>query len=120
MINEIISRELETFRQEILQMITASSEIKKKEILPLEALENNAKTQGISALQKNISTSSVAYAIAQKIAQNGTKNLDANQVGFIAGVVTPERIQQIIDKASVLCLNQITGSIIQQLKEIKP
>jgi hypothetical protein len=64
---------------------------------PSEAIEQWIKRKGISArIKGDISTGSLAYLIARKIARQGWKPKKGNE--DIAGqVATPQRIQQIMD-----------------------
>lgn len=65
---------------------------------PSEAIEQWLKDKGIAAqLEKEISVSSLAFLIARKIAREGWTRKDHGGTQLISSVVTPRRMQQIID-----------------------
>lgn len=72
--------------------------------------------KGIAArLGKEISVSSLAFLIARKIARMGWQP-PAGQEDFIARVVTPARIQQIIDKVAPVYLDTLAQQFFDSLK----
>jgi hypothetical protein len=64
---------------------------------PSKAIEQWIKDKGI---QSKISVTSLAFLIARKIAREGWKREKFGGVELISQVVTPQRIQSIIDKFS--------------------
>lgn len=85
---------------------------------PSEAIEKWIIAKGIAAnLEKKISISSLAFLIARKIAREGWKRERFGGVDLIGEVVTPERIQQIIDKVSDIYIADFSNEIINYLKE---
>jgi hypothetical protein len=85
---------------------------------PSEAIEGWIKAKGLAArLEKDMSVSSLAYLIARKIAREGWQP-QPNQKNMIDSVVTPERIQAIIDKAGGLYINEISAEVTNFLKTI--
>ncbi|RWW99699.1 hypothetical protein [Flavobacterium cerinum] len=81
---------------------------------PSEAIEQWLKDKGIaSRLEKEISITSLAYLIARKIGREGWKR---QGTPLVRSVVTPERIQQIIDKISEDQLNDFTATILTYFK----
>lgn len=66
---------------------------------PREAIEQWIRDKGIaSRLEGKITVSSLAYLIARKIAREGWRREEYGGVELISEVVTPERIQKIIDR----------------------
>lgn len=69
---------------------------------PREAIEQWIRDKGIaSKLEGKITVSSLAYLIARKIAREGWRREEYGGVELISEVVTPERIQKIIDRIEV-------------------
>lgn len=80
---------------------------------PGEAIEQWIVAKGIaSRLEKEITLSSLAFLIARKIAREGWKR----QNGIVDSVVTPERIQQVIDKVGPAFIMEFSKSIVTYLK----
>ena len=67
------------------------------------------KTRGIKPLEEGMKLSSLAYLIARKIHKEGTNRSDWLRV--YEQVITPERIQKIIRRVSVLNVNRIVSEI---------
>ena len=85
---------------------------------PSEAIEQWIKAKGIAGeIEKGISVSSLAFLIARKIGREGWKP-DGDTESIIESVVTPRRIQQIIDKGGEICLEEITNTILDHLKAV--
>ena len=85
---------------------------------PLKAIEQWIKDKGIQGMARNISVSSLAFLIARKIAKEGTRYYQKGGTDLVESVITPERIQQIIDKVSEINLNYIVNGLVEQLKEV--
>lgn len=85
---------------------------------PSEAIMQWIKDKGIaSRIEGEMSISSLAFLIARKIAREGWKRQQYGGVELISQVVTPERIQSIIDKLSDIYVTDFTTDIINYLKE---
>ena len=83
---------------------------------PSAAIEQWIKDKGIAnRIEGDISISSLAFLIARKIARKGWNREQYGGTELISSVVTPERIQHIIDKASQQELEQFTTNITVQL-----
>lgn len=83
---------------------------------PSSVIEQWIKDKGIaSQIEKSISISSLAFLIARKIGREGWKRQGYGGVELITQVVTPERIQAIIDKMSDVYLPNFTNEIINYL-----
>jgi hypothetical protein len=67
-----------------------------------EAIEQWIKDKGIaSRIEGEISVSSLAFLIVRKIMREGWKREEYGGVNLITQVITPERIQQIIDRIGI-------------------
>lgn len=67
-----------------------------------EAIEQWIKDKGIAnRIEGEISVSSLAFLIVRKIMREGWKREEYGGVNLITQVITPERIQQIIDRIGV-------------------
>ena len=81
---------------------------------PSEAIEQWLKEKGIAArLEKEITVTSLAFLIARKIGREGWKR---DGTPLVSSIVTPERIQQIIDKIGEEQLNTFTATILSHFK----
>jgi hypothetical protein len=68
---------------------------------PSKAIEQWIRDKGLaSRIEGKISISSLAFLIARKIAREGWRRQSYGGVELISEVVTPERIQAIIDRVS--------------------
>lgn len=83
---------------------------------PIAAIEKWINDKGISAL--DISVSSLAFLIARKIAREGTEIFQKGGTDLVDSVITPERIQGIIDKVGRFYINEFTLNITNILKEV--
>lgn len=84
---------------------------------PIKAIEQWITNKGIPV--ENIKISSLAFLIARKIAKEGTRRYQNNGTPpFIDAVITPERIQQIIDKVGASLAYQIKSHILLELNQI--
>jgi len=87
---------------------------------PSEAIEQWLIAKGIAArLEKDISVSSLAYLIARKIGREGWNREQHGGTQLISSVVTPERIQRIIDTIGESQLNEFTSKISDYLNILK-
>ena len=84
---------------------------------PSEAIEAWIIKKGIAArLQNNMTVSSLAFLIARKIARYGWRPKQGSDT-IIDGVVTPQRIQQILDKVGESYLTDFSTQIINYLNQ---
>ena len=67
---------------------------------PIEAIEQWIVDKGIQFIEEEISRKSLAFLIARKIAQQGWDRAGRGGVDLISEVITPKRIQSILDKVS--------------------
>ncbi|ALM49337.1 hypothetical protein AMR72_10790 [Flavobacterium psychrophilum] len=87
---------------------------------PSEAIEQWLKDKGIAnRLEKNMTISSLAFLIARKIGREGWNRNTNGGTNLISSVVTPERIQQILDKIGECQLNEFTLKISDYLDTLQ-
>ena len=67
--------------------------------------------KGIKPLDDKISISSLAFLIARKIAREGTEYFKQGGTDLIEAVITPERIQRIINRVSTFQIDSFTSEI---------
>lgn len=85
---------------------------------PSEAIVNWIETKGIaSQIENEISITSLAFLIARKIGREGWQP-ETTGSDIIAQVVTPQRIQQVIDRVSTPLVTEFCDDIINFLKQI--
>jgi len=86
---------------------------KKGKMPPVKAIEEWIKKKGIRPIEQNMKINSLAWAIAKSIAKKGTD--EARHLKVYEKVITPERINNIIEKVSQfnvnLFINEITASL---------
>ena len=78
---------------------------------PVEAI-----AKWIQAL--DVSASSLAFLIARKISQEGTEYFKQGGTDLIDSVITPQRIQSIIDKVSQFYVNDFVLNVTNELKAL--
>ena len=83
---------------------------------PVEAIAKWIDDKGIQAL--DISVSSLAFLIARKISQEGTEYFKQGGTDLIDSVVTPKRIQSIIDKVSQFYVDDFVLNVTNELKAL--
>jgi len=84
---------------------------------PSQAIEQWIKDKGIaSRIEGKISISSLAFLIARKIGREGWKRQEHGGVDLINQVVTPERIQKILDRISDIYVVNFTNDLINVLQ----
>jgi hypothetical protein len=83
---------------------------------PSEAIEAWIRQKGIATkIEKGMSIQTLAYLIARKIGREGWKPKPENQK-LIDDLVTPQRIQQILDKVGAVHITDFTTQIINLFK----
>jgi hypothetical protein len=85
---------------------------------PISAIEQWIKDKPINFIETEISISSLAFLIARKIATEGTKYFQQGGTDLIQSVVTPERIQRILDSVGNAYIQPIVSGLISQLQSI--
>lgn len=87
---------------------------------PSEAIEQWIKDKGIAArLEKGMTVSSLAFLIGRKIGREGWNRHNHGGTQLISSVVTPERIQQIIDKIGESQITEFTAKIYDYLNTLQ-
>ena len=86
---------------------------------PLDALRKWVVDKGIvSRTAKQSKINSIAYLIARKIAQNGTKYHQQGGTELVDSVITPQRMQDIIDKIGAELTLTFVSKIEKQFQQI--
>jgi len=80
---------------------------------PIQAIKKWIEQKGIQPIKDNITTTSLAWAIAKKIAREGTNK--ENHLKIYEKVITPQRIDEIIKKVSVFNVTQFTNELTASL-----
>ena len=87
---------------------------------PINAIIQWINDKGIAQrIQNEISVSSLAFLIARKIAREGWKRQGFGGVNLISDVVTPQRMQNIIDIYGDKVAIDYTTEIVKLIKEIE-
>ena len=86
---------------------------------PIQALKDWIVDKGIvNQIKGNITVTSLAFAIATKIAKQGWKRKDHGGVELISKIITPQRIQKIIDMVGAELALTLVKTITIELKKI--
>ncbi|WP_456867082.1 hypothetical protein [Galbibacter sp. BG1] len=83
---------------------------------PIEAIEKWIEAKGIQPLEEKMTTSTLAFLIARKIGKEGTNK--ANHLYVYDEVITPERIQSIIDRLSEFNAQLFVNEVTITIKEV--
>jgi len=87
------------------------------EFPPVKQIEKWLYDKGIKPIEDEMKLSSLAFLIARKIAQEGTKYFKQGGTDLVESVVTPERIQSILDKVKGVNAETFTQVIVREFKE---
>ena len=85
----------------------------------LKAIEEWIDDKGIKPLEEKLSISSLAYLIARKIHREGYDRKEHGGLELVSSVITPERIQRIIDRVSEFNVNSFVSDIENIFKEFE-
>ena len=86
---------------------------------PIFAIKQWIVDKGIvSNIRGNISVGSLAFLIARKIAQSGTKYFQQGGTDLVDAVVTPKRMQGIIDMVGNEAVISLVGKLENEFKKI--
>lgn len=77
---------------------------------PIEAIERWIEAKGIKPIEDNMTTSTLAYLIARKIAKEGTRK--ENNLPIYTAVITPQRIEEILKRIDHLNANSFIAEIV--------
>lgn len=83
---------------------------------PIKMIEKWIYDKGITP--NGISYSSLAFLIARKIAKEGTEYFKQGGTDLVEAVITPQRIQSILDKVSEFQISSFSSEIKGILKQI--
>lgn len=86
---------------------------------PIRAIEEWIISKGIKPISDNIKISSLAFLIARKIQKEGTRYFKQGGTDLIDSVITPERMQHIMNRISTLYVTTFTSDIINLMKDFK-
>lgn len=86
---------------------------------PVEMIRRWVVDKGIAVIQESAAISSLAFLIARKIAREGTNYFKQGGTDLIEAVITPERIQSIIDKVTEFYISDFTIGVTRQLQNLK-
>ncbi|TYP71493.1 hypothetical protein [Aquimarina intermedia] len=84
---------------------------------PIKKIEQWIYDKNIS-IEGKISISSLAFLIARKIAKEGTEYFKKGGTDLVESVITPERIQRIIDRVTEFHVSSFTSEINGLLKKM--
>lgn len=74
--------------------------------------------KGIKPLNDRMRYSTLAFLIARKIGREGTKYFQQGGTDLVSSVITPERIQNILDRVADFNISMFTGKISDILNNI--
>jgi hypothetical protein len=78
---------------------------------PVKAIEQRIIDKGIQPFDSNLKISSLAFLIARKIAREGTRYFQEGGTDLVDAVITPARIQRIIDRVTEFQISSFTSDI---------
>lgn len=81
---------------------------------PISLIQQWVERKGIFQFQSLQEATSIAFAVANKIAQEGTSN--EFHLKIYEEVITPQRIQKIIDRVSEFNVNLFVDEVVTELK----
>ena len=84
---------------------------------PIKAIEQWIIEKPIS-LEAGMKLSTLAFLIARKIAENGTVYFQEGGTDLLDAVITPQRIQSIINKVSEFQIKELETDLVGRFKEI--
>lgn len=84
---------------------------------PIDIIKEWIEVKPIQIIGERISVSSLAFLIARKIAREGTEIFKKGGSDLISSVITPERVQSIIDKVTRFNVQQFSTEVSNIFKE---
>ncbi len=84
---------------------------------PIEAIEKWLQAKGIKPIEENMTTSTLAFLIARKIAREGTRK--ESQLMIYKQVITPQRIDEIISKITQINVQLFVWELNQTLSSLE-
>ena len=84
---------------------------------PIDAIKQWILDKGImNEIEGDITVSSLAFLIARKIKREGTEYFKQGGTDLVDAIITPQRIQKIIDKIGVQLTNSFSSQLVNLLK----
>lgn len=84
---------------------------------PIKAIEDWLNAKGIKPIEDKMTVSSLAFLIARKIAQEGTRK--ESQLQIYKQVITPQRIQDIMTKITQINVQLFVWELNQMLSSLE-
>jgi hypothetical protein len=84
---------------------------------PIQAIEKWLIQKGIKPIEEKMKISSLAYLIARKIAKEGTSK--ENHLKIYEQVITPQRIDEILERINKVNVTAFTNEIITMIQQIE-
>ena len=84
---------------------------------PIDSIIRWINDKGIKPIEDNMKISTLAFLIARKIAKDGWMREDHGGVELVTQVITPERVQRIINRVSEFNINSFTSQLTEFYKE---
>lgn len=84
---------------------------------PVQDIEQWIIDKGIKPFDDKMKVSTLAFLIARKIAEEGTQYYKDGGTDLVESVITPQRIQKIIDQVKEINLETFTSNMLEQLKQ---
>ena len=85
---------------------------------PIKDIEQWIISKGIQPLNAKMSISTLAFLIARKIGREGTKYFQQGGTDLISDIITPQRVQEILDRVVEYNVSQFSKRIESILKNI--
>ena len=85
---------------------------------PIREIELWIQDKGVFQVQSEAEVSSLAFAIALTIKNEGTTYYKQGGTDLLDAVITPKRIQSIIDKVGDFYAKEIASGIVNELKRV--
>ena len=82
---------------------------------PIDRIEQWIQDKRITS---DIPTRSLAFLIARKISEEGTRYFKQGGTDLIDSVITPERIDEIVDKVGLLYVDVIVKGLVAELEKL--
>lgn len=86
---------------------------------PIDAIEKWIEDKGIKAIDNKISNRTLAFLIARKIAREGWKRQGFGGVDLVTDVITPQRIQKILNRITEGSIFEVTSDLTSLLQQLK-
>jgi len=87
---------------------------------PIDIIKEWISVKPIQIIGERITVSSLAFLIARKIAREGTEIFKKGGSDLISAVITPERVQSIIDKVTRFNVQLFASEVSNIFREFEP